>query len=386
MALLLAATVGCQEHAGGGEDPAALARRLLHRNHGGMVGQMGQCLMELRRAGDPRPTTVALDLPRRLRLDTPDGMLLLDGERGWRCAQDRPAEELDAAATADLRLWRALLAALVLEPLREPQRVQRQGPTVLAVTASGGETWRLEFDPTTLTVRSWIGPPGETRLLEFLETPSTRFPSRARFDRFGEREVRFLLSGVVFEDLVFQDPATAIATTRPSGPRLARGGERRPARPEVQSVPARLWLVLDDPGTWRERSELLLREGEALAALGQVSSGLPVFFREAGRELLAIPFEPDAERGARPFVPRAGMRVVRTRRHMALVVFPERGTFATAVASGRSLLDAHLAEKNLRAAGPLRAIPYLALDEGPPTPAQLERLQVKLELPLGEWR
>ena len=368
-------------------EPAAhaLIGRVLERCQGPLRGRLEHSLCAVQLGADQQKAQLVLDLPDRLRVERNGIVELWRGEDVWRCEPGVGARRLDGAELRVAARWHRLAEALALVPLARATKCTRQGPGVFTLVMPGGATWRFECDEQTLAPRTLSGPDCELRFGEFYETERTRMPRLLEVEGIGRLEARFLLSDARFDDLVFLDPGTraeALAATESRPDAREEGGERKPRKPEVQRIHATLVLVLDDPGDWKLRHGLLDREGRKLWEQGQMATGLPILWQDGTKARLGIPFGPDPERGSTPFVQHEHQEVLRRPRHLAAVVYPPRGPLAAAEPAAQAALAEFLREKRLVAAGPLRLIPYLTLGPEPPAAKDLERIEVRVEIPL----
>ncbi len=128
-------------------------------------------------------------------------------------------------------------------------------------------------------------------------------------------------------------------------------------------------LVLEDPGAWEKRFELLGTLGMDLYRLGQNPAGLPVY-TSTGKLLLA--YQADKTRAGKPGATPKG-RVSRVRKPGVVAVLYTKGTWAEAKERLSRRLIRFLKEHGLKPAGPLRLIPY-ALPGGPAPKAGSEIL------------
>jgi hypothetical protein len=367
------------------EEPAALVETLLEYCHGPLQGGLGSVCIELREHAGDEPTLVALD-GLRLRADGPDrSVLLAVRDRAWRCPPSSPPMALEGAEREQALALRDLLSAAYLAPLYGKERVTRQGPTVLAVQARAGATWRLEYDPDARLPRSLGGPCGVVVFEEFNDTGAARLPRRVRLGDLGVRHLQLRATDLVFEDYTFRDPAGAAeAAPRPRRLQREAAADAKPTAPRIEVIESAMFLVIDDPESWAERAAAIGAHGAALGEQGQVGEPLPFLFEEGGVRRIGIPFVPGEHSGFRPFVARDGQVVRRAKRHRAAVVFIDKGRIEHALERGPKLLADFVAAEGIAAAGPLRTIPYLAWERGAPDSARLARVAVRFELPLGD--
>jgi hypothetical protein len=272
--------------------------------------------------------------------------------------------------------------AILLMPLEQVERAERRGPGVFSLVLRGGETWRVEIDEPSRRVIELRGPSAAVRFIDFLDTGYTVLPATVDIEGRGTFGVKILAHDLYLAPSVFTDPFVEVdpgaARSYRAMTETAPAGEELPGSPELQSIPARSYLVLRDPGAWAERTRAVLAAGGNLQRRAQMPAGLPVYAAgDEGDELL-IPFQPDPERGYRPFVRRDREVVRHGEPHRAVVVAPPPGPWAEAVQRGRSMVSDFLTAQNLEANGPLRVIPFLAPD-AVPTEEERQAIYFRLE-------
>ncbi len=360
---------------------------VLTHAHGPTRGGMEHVLVELRSdATGPATETIALS-GRRIRIDYQDGSTDIGGPDGaWRCrAGAQPLRLTDPDADRVAR-WPDLLRAMLLTPLEKPKAASWRGPEVIAIEAADGTTWRLELDLPTQRPRSVTGPGGEVLFTAFLTTPVSNLPAQVRLGDVGERRVRFVATDVLFDDYVFQDPTARPAAGLRRGLDMTRvvNREARPLQPQVEVLDATLVLALADPGDWAGRATAIQAAGEVLEQQGQVGQGLPFTFDDGGTPRLGVPFEPDDASGHRPFTARKDQDVRRRPRHFAAVIYRGKGDLGDAMREAPAALAAFVAARGLTSDGPLRVIPYLAWEDGPPAADRLANVAVRFEQPVQD--
>jgi hypothetical protein len=338
------------------KSPQAQVEAALQRAHGVLRGTFDNVLLELRSGPEVDPISVLVALPDKIR------------------ARGGPAR--DAAALAALR---DRVAMLLLWPLQHAERIEAGEGSSLTL-AAGARQWTLTLDEQGLP-RTLRGEAGEVEFRSWLDTGASCVPKVAVLAADGTMQLRLLATGLVLDPKVFdsQQPPAEAALARPSVPDPLDDG-RGPRTPQVLELPAQQWLVLADPGDWPGRASLLQDQGRRLGAAGQRSAGLPILVELDDKACLAIPFR--AAKAGDPFVPGPGAKLQAIEPQRAAVVVVGPGDVAALLEQGRKQLAAFLAREGLRAAGPLRAIPFLEPGKAP-TPDQLRAADLRLEWPLA---
>jgi hypothetical protein len=375
---------------GGG---AKVVDQLLLRCHNTLRGTMDNSFLELTKAGAKDTDKVVLGMgpdrrPAYLRITHANGSTsILNGKHAGHYVRVRGADglyertEFTGKEQKRLRDLNALLRAALLRPLYEARRVDRQGPNVYRLMLRGGETWRLEVDPKANLPKSLTGPPGKVSFDEHKATGVTYLPKVVTLGALGRHHLNLVDSDYAFNNTYFQDPETPFQRLKEI--RKVGAFTAEPRKPTLQRVAGRLSLLLDDPGNWEERFGLLNKHARDLYRQGQASADLTFFYEEKGKRYMAIPFEPDIDRGSQAFLRKKGQRIFRRPPQLVAVVVPPRGSEEAVVKAGRKMLTEFLVKKDLRAKGPLRVIPYV--DPGDPAAGErLEKLKIRLELPVGE--
>jgi hypothetical protein len=369
------------------QDAGAAIAALLQANHGPLRGVLDHSFVHAFPSdapADAKPLALALD-GQRLRVDRQDGAVeILGRQGGWRCLANQPPQALDEGGLRELRALRDLLGAAYLLPLYGARTVERRGPSVFAIVAADGSTWRLEIDLTKHRPKSLSGPPGEVVFHDFLESAVSQLPQRVGLGKHGELRLKLLAADALFEEYLFQDPSRP-ATVAALGAKLTRrDGDARPTEPLLETIESTLFLVIDDPLDWDKRAAAITTIGETLAEQGQFGQGLPFLFTEAERPRIGIPFVPDETTGSRPFLARTGQDARARPRHTAIVVYGADASFAVGSAALARAAQGFAERHRHTLAGPLRTLPYLAWEDGGPSEARLQRLGVRVELPIAE--
>jgi hypothetical protein len=383
---------GTPQDAGSKTDYAKVVDRMLERCHGPVRGSMENAYLEMTKEGSKHTDKVLLGgtkkKPDYLRITHPDGSTsILNGKHAGRYNRGTDGRYTKVTLTddqkKDLKDLHALLRTSLLGPLYEAKKVERQGPNVYRLILDGGETWRLEVDPKTDLPRSLTGPPGKVTFDEHKATGVTFLPKEVTLGRFGKHHLNLLDSGLVFNKPYFEDPETPLARFKET--RKLGAAPSDPRTPVLQKLPGRNSLVLPDPGDWEKRIALLGKNGRELYSQGQASADQLYFYEEKGKRYMAIPFEPDIDRGSQPFLRRKHQDVIYRPPQMVAAVVT-RGTERGAIAAGSKALDNFVKEQKLVTTGPLRVIPFVAPENGVPEAKELENLKVRLELPVARLK
>lgn len=365
------------------QKPLAVIDAVLTHHHGPLRGKLDKVLLELRPEPEAAPTQALLSLPDRLRVDRSDRdiELLIEGI-GWSCDGRKPAVRLQGDALARLRQLRHHLRALVLAPLYEAKKVERQSHGVLSLVLPGGETWRLELDEATLELENLRGPAGVVRFKSFLNTGVTVLPAVVVLPEDRVRHLKFRANPSLLHPRLFSDPSLPLPgepiKRGPIRQRTVDNPNERPPVAELQEIERRMYLAHRDPGTWNERTTVIIRSGNALGRKGQAADGLPSYRFAADGPQLLIPFKPDESRGHEPYLRGPKDVILHVPGHSAVVVAPAPGTWDDVIERGRKEILAFLRSKKLEADGPMIAIPFVDAGEIP-SARDLRRLRIRLE-------
>ncbi|MBL8723069.1 MAG: hypothetical protein JNK49_03445, partial [Planctomycetes bacterium] len=251
--------------------------------------------------------------------------------------------------------------------------------------ASGHET-ALQLRAGTLLPERFGTGDAAVACVDYLRTSSTWMVARAASSSLGTVALTFEHAGLDWRPDFFAppEPATAPASAPTPPPQSTQwspsGGETRPAVPQLQELRGHSRVLLDDPGDWPRRAAAYLPVHQELERQDQTVFGFPMLLQQQGRSVLAVPFRP--RNAARTFQAPAGWRIVAVPAGRQLVVFPPQGDFAARRQDGERLLHSALTAQALTATGELVCQPYLHLEDGPPTAAQLEALTVRMSVPV----
>jgi hypothetical protein len=346
-------------------DPGAVVSAVLTECHAGLRG-MDQVLLQVTL---PAGTVAQVQgrLPDRLRIQSTDGSTLLLRDGVAYALRSGTAVALQGDDLAQAKAIALLCDAAALGPLHRVTGVERTGAFAFALTQPDGSKWSLHLQPNTLLVDRLRGPLGEVRILEHLHTATTWMVRRAEIAPLGACTVQFISNDVAMDEQLFALPNEARAASTPEPKSTAGnrvGGEARPKEPQLDAQKAARWLICDDPGDWPSRAAVVQQRADALAAAGQKLAGFPFYFRDGNRACLGIGFRAQAPDKA--WSPPQGWEVREQEAGRVLVVFPEGDNYEARLQRGEAQLRAALAEQKLEALGPIRAQPYLHLEEGLP--------------------
>lgn len=368
-------------------DAAALPLAVLDECHRPLRGRMDRIAAELRLSSGTVWRVFAA-LPHQLRAVGPRGTFLVCDEQVWSLGESQTSAA-PAALRAELTALLPLLDAAALGPLHRAIDCRRDGAAFVLRAADGSET-RLQLRPGTLLPAAFVGRGGEVRCLDYLRTSSTWMVARAASAALGEVALTFEQADLDWREDFFTPPASASAPPAPppASDQTAAGqlkwtpggGEQRSAEPQLAELRAHRRVLLDDPGSWPDRTAAYREVAAELERQDQALFGFPILFESGGKPLLAVPFRPRrAERGLEP---PAGWRVVEVPAGRQLVVFPPHGDLAERRAEGERLLRAALERSGLAASGPVVCQPYLHLEEGEPQAAELLAPVVRSSVPV----
>ncbi|MEM7204780.1 MAG: hypothetical protein AAF628_31275 [Planctomycetota bacterium] len=389
MACTQATTPPQPQEAGPGTAHArAKLEAVLERHHGPLRGTFDRVVLELRETPEAKPVRIAAELPDQLRVDRPGRRvdLWVKGD-GWLCQSGAAASRLQGDGLAELAALRQCVRALTLDPLVRADQVREMGPGIFALVMPGGETWRLELDAAQDHVRELRGPAGAVTFVEFLRTGVTTLPRLVDLPGIGKRHVKFAATDLWLSPAVFRDPFVSVDATRkatkPHRQTVIAPTRELPKHAEIQELPAKSFLVLEDPGDWQERAAAVTAAGNTLGARGQMPDGLPTYLTDGTRRLLLIPFRPDPNGGHQPFVrgPKETLRHDPPRE--VAVVAPPADTWDRALAEGRRRLAELIASEGRKADGPLHVTPFIE-PTMPPDAGLRKALQLRLEQPLRD--
>ncbi len=388
------------------QDATAAVEALRARLHGTLRDDLDRITVEIRDGGDSGPWR-SIDIDRRrIRVVTPPNgargktVEVLLNDAGWRSADNpsAPAQTSTAQTTtpqasipqaptqlssdecqalADLR---DLVAAAYLVPLTGAKSIARRGPTVFAIEARDGSTWRFEIDAARQLPVSLSGPPGEVRFLTFLSTSASELPADVELGTLGRHHLRLIACGVLFEKSLFAEPASVASQRRLAQAVPAPTGE--PAEPEVWPLAERPFLRIEDPGDWATRAARVLAAYATLTEQAQLEEGLPFLFEAENKAWIGIPFAPDADQGGPSFVARRDQVVQRRPQQFALVLYRGKQAFEASSLAGSNAVRAYATQTQSIVTGPLRVIPHLDWHRGEPSAAALAAVKLRFELPI----
>lgn len=360
------------------EQAAARLEGIANRHLNLLRGTMGQSLLELREVADGPSVQVLFCWPDRLRVQSgTEGRLQVRvSDRSSVHEQGRAPTPVEAEEHARLVALQEALALALLVPLEGSPRVVHATENVVQFEADGViHEAHLDGD----RLLRLKNKKADVSFDLFLETGLTILPARVHMAGIGERRIRILDSGLRLEGRAFSDPAGPGLGAPVTGP--DRQDQEKPAKPVIQRIPARRYLLLVDDGEWSRRMQRLNDAGLYLFNAGQLPDGLPTYFELEGKAVCGVPFQPARTDGTSPETT-PEHRIHRVPAHDALVVVPPGGHWPECVARGRVMLAQALAREGRAAAGGIRVVLFVSPGGPPPTPEQLAALELRLELPL----
>lgn len=358
-----------------GWDGERLRRAVLAHCHAGLQGGMDRVAVDVI-PPDGAVRMCFVTLPDRLRVQqTGQPILVLAGATAFALERDA-ATACDAATTDSLLALRALVDAATLGPLYRAVDCTRTADG-LRLTLPDAAGWELRLQPGTLLPAQLIGPSGSFVFREHLRTATTWMARRVVAPAWGECRLQFRVADQDWGPDLFArpDPAAAAEPVAMQTPRPAE-----PSAPAEADERAATWIVLDDPRDWAARARLYAEHHAVLVAQDQQIAGFAGFLREAGRDLMVIPFR-RREKGP-ALRPPAGWTLRDRPAGRVLLLFPDGADVAARIVAGRSALQRALAARDIGDAGPVIAQPYLHLQEGPPDDDRLRVAKVRMTVAL----
>lgn len=318
-------------------------------------------------------------MPEALRANGPDGQFLLRGDRAWTVG-DRAGAPVAAPIRARLEALRTLLDAAALGPLHRATACRRLPDGGFAISAREGTEWTLRLAPGTLLPARLSTGGVDVDVLDHLHTSTTWMVSRASVAPLGACSVSFEIADLAWDEAFFTPPAerAEAGAQKPRIPFAPAGGEARSPVPTLTEQKAMGLVLLDDPGDWPGRTAAYAPVHAELLRQGQAVPGFPMLLRDGDRAVLAAPYR--AREGRPELSPPSGWRVRPAPAGRLLVVYPQEGDFAARCAAGEKLLQDTLTAQGLRARGPVVCQPFLHLEEGAPTAAQLAAPVVRVSV------
>ncbi|MFO1054816.1 MAG: hypothetical protein U1F36_21570 [Planctomycetota bacterium] len=332
-------------------DPSVVIDAILARTQGDRRGTFGRAIVELREAADGPATTISFELPDRMRVVEPEGRWSLystgDITTGIGESKPEPADESRRRWITDLR---AGLDALCLLPLTRVARAERLDGDTLALWTRDDARFELDYDATKNAVRALRSAASTMTVVEDLDRAGrTRIPVIVELSGIGRRHVRFVDTGVDFQDKVFAAPSAGGT----SHTEMVVGGPARSAKPRVVHVDAVKWLMMPDPGDWSGRMALFSVVGGRLGPLGYGNGGDPALLHDADGAWFVVPFVA-LDRRARPVVLEAGEKLVDAAEGRILAVDAEPGAWDDRIATAKDALARFATQKSLRTSGEVR--------------------------------
>lgn len=337
-----------------------------------------QCVRAL--VTDPDGVELRLEaaLPDRARLEVGgERWVLADGE--VRRADGAPAMDADAAR---MRRVVRLVDAAAFGPLYRATGCSRIGPDAFLLDQPDGRRTRLVLRTQTLLPAALADDGEEVRFVDYLHPRQTWVVREAVIDGLGRCRVVFEDGGLRFPDDLFRPEPERSA---PAGPqqRLTAAGaaiEPRSPVPRIVDVDALRLVLLPDPGDWPGRVAAYRPVHAELVRQEQQIAGFPLLWRDGDRSWLAAPFRPRP--GSAPLRAPAGWQLAEVASGRWLVVYPPDGDLDQRIAAGTAELQRALTDRQLVARGPVRAQPWLHLEEGEPDAAKLRAPTVRMVVPI----
>ena len=312
-------------------------------------------------------------LPDRARIRAgKDEWLVLDGS-----VRSLTGAQVASAEAERLRDIVAVVDAAAFGPLYRADSCARADEAYLLADKRGRET-RMTLFPRTLLPSSFSRQEDRVDVLDYLRTSTSWVARGLAHPRLGPCRVVFEDGGVHFPKEYFtatRDPAPGPAAVRAPIPGAVV--ETQSSTPIVVEGKATRLVLLDDPGAWPSRHEQFRDVIEELQRQEQRIAGFPLLFTdEDGRPRVAAPFRRRAN--GRELSPPDGYRLAEVPAGKLLVVYPPEGDLEARRRSGEALLRRALANRRLRARGPVVAQPFLHLQAAPPDAEKLEDVTVRV--------
>lgn len=374
--------------------PKQLVEALLQTCHGPRKGRetMGRVLLELGPAGaEDLGEQAILASGRRMRYQHADGEVeIATPTAHWRAVASTGLHQLEGEAAAQLDRRHGLLRACVLAPLYRAVQIEAGAAPGTLRLRRGKAIWELHTrglrrkDGSAVLVPDRLqGPAGAVRFLEYFDSGAMLIPSLVELAGFGTLRMRIKATDLVFDPRVFDDPLGSHGVEQKHSRR--RPGDTRPPDGNVvlRYVPPRqIMIVEDDSADWPARIRLMNEAPRILGKQGQEAADLNYLYEDGGKRYIGFPFQPYDK----PFVALPEQRILRRDEQKVLVLYARPGpAYAARVATAREALEKALRDKDLRASGPLRVIPYLDEAQGRkvlPDPGALDQMPLRLELPV----
>ena len=361
-------------------DASVVVDAILDRTQGARRGTFGRATLELREVRDGPATVVSFDLPDRMRVVDANGSWTLRvGDEVTTGTADEPSHAADDAHRATTATLCAAIATICLRPLERCARAERIDGDTLAITTRDGESFELDYDPALDATRRLRGPGVDVTIVEDLDRGGrARIPVLVDIAGVGRRYLRFVDTGIEFEERVFQSPDLG----RPTAPEIVVGGPARDLRARIQRLDPVRWLMMPDPGDWAGRLELFHTAGGRLGPRGYGNGGDPFLVEDDAGAWFVVPFVPlraDAED-----VPLdSEERITAATATRAVVADAPDGDWAERRREAQTAIDAFVADRKLTIGGPLR-LAFNLIGRDPATdPACLQDLPLRLVQPLA---
>lgn len=355
--------------------PEVAVNALVERAHGARRGTFGSILLEVRRTPDGPATTIAAELPERIRISEPDGhTAVLDGAEAWSWDGDEPPGDASEDDVGRLSRWLTALDLICFQPLERAGSFERLAPDRIACIA-GGERFELEYDAASDAPRALSGPMGAVRFVELYDSGRTLIPIEVDVEGLGRWHLRFRDTGVEFESATFRPRGSIQQDT------FVLGGPDLRSAPRIEATPEVWWLMAPDPGDWAGRMEIYSSAGPRLGSLGYGNGGDPMLVEDGDGRWFVIPYRP-VRADAEPVEPGANERVVSVPAGRAVVADADPAEFASRVAATRARVRDFLDARDLEPAGAPRVAVNLIHRDPAGDPTTLDDAPLRVIWPI----
>jgi hypothetical protein len=354
----------------------SVAAAILAECHAPLRGRMDRVAVTITR---PDGTTLQAfaELPQRLRVQSRDGTIVLDGEQVDRL----DGAAVDAATAAATRELRDLVDAAAFGVLHRAEACRRSAPGTYVLTTAGGEA-TVTLRPGTLLPATITAHGATFRIDEYLTTSTTFVARVLTAPTLGRCRIVFEQGDLAWATDFFRPtPPERPDGSRTRLPSPGSGAEPRSPTPIVRDQAELQLACVRDPGDWPARAAAYAPLHAELERQGQHIAGFPVFFHADGADWLAAPFRrrPDGAAFASP----SGWDVRPVPAARWLVVYPAGDGLDARRAAGERSLQQVLAEGGHTAAGAVQWQAFLHLEDGIPPPAKVAtavlRMAVRLQ-------
>lgn len=354
---------------------------------------LDECHKPLKTRMQQVKVTVTLPDQRRLlvQADLPDCVRVREGKRKLlvRDGQVRALEGQAAPTAADDLLARQLaqiVDAVAFGPLYRAASCRREHDDYV-LTTKEGTSHRLLLHDNTLLPKSLTMGGATVHIAGYLKTRTTWVANQVTLAPLGTCGVYFEDGGVLFGRGFFDVPSTATTSNRPDASnnapamRMTQPGTVRESEsptPILVRGKAEQWVLLKDPGDWQARHERYQPIHSELESQNQRIAGFPILFEQNGERYLAAPFR-QRDLGD-PIRTPNGWRLTEQSASRLLLVYPPKGSIDERIRTGTELLQRVIANRSLKALGPIRAQPFVHLHVAPPNDQKRSRCKVRMSV------